>query len=201
MNLPYSTMRTAIEKISPITAHDWELMQSNIKYKAIKKGAHFIEAGKTCKEIAFVIKGLFRSYYIIDGEEVNNGFFFEGQWPKAYHSFLKQAPSRMWIQALEEAELFLISYTHLQSLFKESKNWERFGRIATENLYVASQLRAEMLLLDKPQARYLNLYQSQPQLFERVPLYHIASYIGIKQPSLSRIRKRLAGLKINRARL
>jgi CRP-like cAMP-binding protein len=188
----YNKIRASIERISPVTEADWKLFRAGLRYHEIRKGAHFVEEGKIYKEIAFVISGLFRSYYIIDGEEVNTAFFFEGQWPKAYHSFLTRSPSRMWIQALENAAVFLVSYDHLQTMFSKSRNWERFGRIAAENIYVATQLRNEMLLLDRPEERYLRLYREQPEIFERVPLYHIASYIGIKQPSLSRIRKRLA---------
>jgi CRP-like cAMP-binding protein len=192
MTRAYHMIRDAIHRVSAITDGDWNLFKPGLRYKSIQKGEYFVEEGKTYRDIAFVISGSFRAYYIIDGEEINCDFYFEGQWPKAYHSFLTQKPSRMWIQALEDAEIFLIGYDLLQYLFRENKNWERFGRIATENAFVASQVRNEMLLLDKPHMRYLNLYQSQPQLFERVPLYHIASYLGIKQPSLSRIRKRLS---------
>ena len=191
----YDLIREAIRRVSEITEEDWNLFKPGLRYKKIQRGNHFVEEGKTYKDIAFVISGLFRAYYVVDGEEINCDFYFEGQWPKAYHSFLTQTPSRMWIQALEDAEIFLIGYDHFQYLFKENKNWERFGRIATENLFVTSQIRNEMLLLDKPQMRYLNLYQSHPRIFERVPLYHIASYLGIKQPSLSRIRKRLQKIR------
>ncbi|HEX6432146.1 MAG TPA: Crp/Fnr family transcriptional regulator [Niastella sp.] len=187
----YDMIRDAIHRVSEITDNDWDLCKPGLRYKKIQKGKHFVEEGKTYKDIAFVISGLFRAYYVIDGEEINCDFYFEGQWPKAYHSFLTQTPSRMWIQALEDAEIFLIGYDHLQNLFTENKNWERFGRIATENAFVNAQVRNEMLLLDKPQMRYLHLLESHPHIFERVPLYHIASYLGIKQPSLSRIRKRL----------
>jgi len=190
----YNKIRASVNNISAITENDWHLFLPGLRYKEFKKGSFFVEEGKVYKEIAFVISGLFRAYYVIDGEEVNCNFFFEGQWPKAYHSFLTQTPSKMWIQALEDAAVFLVSYEHLQYLFNTSKSWERFGRIAAENIYVAAQLRNEMLLLDKPAARYQKLHQEQPALLERVPLYHIASYIGIKQPSLSRIRKRLARL-------
>jgi CRP-like cAMP-binding protein len=191
MNPPYQAMRSAVEQITPITDHDWELCEVGLQYRAIKKGAYFVEEGKVYQHIGFVLKGLLRAYYLIDGEEVNCQFYFEGQWPKAYHSFLRQTPSRMWIKAMEDTELLLIGYDQLQGLFQQSNNWERFGRMASENAYVAAQLRTEMLLLDKPEARYLNLSTIHPQLLERVPLSHLASYIGIKQPSLSRIRRRL----------
>lgn len=201
MTAAYDNIRESVRKVSEITEADWELFRQGLRYMEIRKGVLFVEEGRTYKEIAFVIKGLFRAYYVIDGEEINTAFFFEGQWAKAYHSFLTQTPSRMWIQALENTEVFLVSYGHLQDMFSRSKNWERFGRIAAENIYVTAQLRNEMLLLDKPEARYLRLYRDHPGIFERVPLYHIASYIGIKQPSLSRIRKRLAKNKVSAGRL
>ncbi|MGN7823298.1 Crp/Fnr family transcriptional regulator [Chitinophaga sp. 22536] len=176
---------------------DWQLCEPGLGLKTLAKSAFFVEEGKVYREIGFVVKGLLRSYYLVEGEEINTAFFTEGQWPKAYHSFLTQTASRQWIQALEDSELITISYKQLQYLFANSPAWERFGRIATENLYIASQLRSEMLLLEKPAERYINLVKTHPHLLERVPLYHLASYIGIKQPSLSRIRKRLA--KINTA--
>lgn len=187
----YQQFRQAVEAITHITDEDWALCQPGLHYLAIKKGDYFIEEGKVYKEIGFVLKGLLRAYYLVDGEEINCNFFFEGQWPKAYHSFLTKTPSRMRIVAMEDTELLLISYDHLQYLFRESNNWQRFGRIASENAFVTAQLRNEMLLLDKPEARYLNLRAIHPEILERVPLYQLASYIGIKQPSLSRIRRRL----------
>lgn len=192
MTTSFEQFRKAVNTISPITEEDWALCHPGLRSLQVPKDAHFIEEGKIYKEIGFVVKGLLRAYYLIDGEEINCQFFFEGHWPKAYHSFLTQTPSRMWIEAMEDTELLLISYDHLQYLFKESNNWQRFGRIASENAFVAAQLRNEMLLLDKPETRYQNLHHIHPEILDRVPLYHLASYIGVKQPSLSRIRRRLA---------
>jgi CRP-like cAMP-binding protein len=192
LHTSFQIFRDAVNKISPIGEDDWQLCEPGLSLKTLTKSAFFVEENKVYREIGFVVKGLLRAYYLVEGEEINTAFFMEGQWAKAYHSFLTQTASRQWIQALEDVELITISYKHLQHLFANSPAWERFGRIATENLYVASQLRSEMLLLEKPAERYINLAKTQPHLLERVPLYHLASYIGIKQPSLSRIRKRLA---------
>jgi CRP-like cAMP-binding protein len=192
LHTSFQIFRDAVNKISPIGEDDWQLCRPGLSLRTLNKSAFFVEEGKVYREIGFVVKGLLRAYYLVEGEDINTAFYMEGQWAKAYHSFLTQTASRQWIQALEEVELITISYKHLQHLFANSPAWERFGRIATENLYVASQLRSEMLLLEKPVERYVNLTRTQPQLLERVPLYHLASYIGIKQPSLSRIRKRLA---------
>jgi CRP-like cAMP-binding protein len=189
---PFQILREAINSISTITDADWALCLPGLHQKLLKKSEYFVEEGRVYREIGFVATGLLRAYYVVDGEEVNCAFYKEGQWAKAYHSFLTQTPSKQWIQALEQVELITISYSHLQSLFTASKAWERFGRIATENLYVASQERSELLLLNQPVDRYINLTLHHPYLIDRVPLYHLASYIGIKQPSLSRIRARLA---------
>ncbi len=189
----FESLRRAIHSTSPITAADWKLFKPGLQYKRLRKGDYFVEEGKTYRYIGFVLRGALRAYHLVEGEEVNCNFYFEGQWPKAYHSFLTSRPSRIWIRAMEDCDLFLVPYDHLQNMFKKSKSWERFGRIASENAFVAAQERSDMLLLDKPGLRYHHLCMRQPELLERVPLYHIASYIGVKQPSLSRIRRRSAG--------
>jgi CRP-like cAMP-binding protein len=188
----YHQMRQAIRQISTMPDSDWMLCQDILEYRRIPQGAYFVEEGNVYPYIGFVLHGLLRAYYLVDGEEINCQFYFEEQWPKAYHNFLTQTPSKMWIKAIEETEVLLIRYDHLQQLFLQSRHWERFGRIATENAFVAAQLRNEMLLLDDPQTRYLKLTELHPQILERVSLTQLASYIGIRQPSLSRIRRRLA---------
>ncbi|AXY73204.1 Crp/Fnr family transcriptional regulator [Paraflavitalea soli] len=187
----YQQMLQAIRQISPMPDPDWQLCQANLEYRHISKGAYFVEEGNVYPYIGFVLQGLLRAYYLVDGEEINCQFYFEGHWPKAYHNFLTQTPSKMWIRAIEDTEVLLIRYDHLQALFQQSRHWERFGRIATENAFVAAQLRNEMLLLDDPETRYLKLTHIHPQILERVSLTQLASYIGIRQPSLSRIRRRL----------
>lgn len=188
----YHRMQETVRTISPIGDTDWTLFQAGLQYQLIKKGNYFIEEGKTCNYIGFVLAGIMRAYYLVDGEEINCDFFFEGQWPKAYHSFLTGKPSRIWVQAMQDTQLFRIGFGHLQRMFTESRDWERFGRVVTERLFIASQERSDTLLLDKPETRYKNLSLNRPEILERIPLYHIASYLGIRQPSLSRIRSRLS---------
>ena len=190
----FQQLRTAVEHLSKLTDEEWALCEKRVRKMHLKKGEHFIEEGKTYKYIGFVVSGLLRAFYLVDGEEINCNFYFEGHWAKAYHSFLTRSQSRMWVTCMEDTELLLLSYDAIQELFSRSKNWERFGRLASEMAFVSSQLRTEMLLLDKPETRYLKLTEIHPQILERVPLFQLASYIGIKQPSLSRIRKRLSRL-------
>jgi CRP-like cAMP-binding protein len=187
----YQQIKAEVQRTSLILEEDWNLLYPLLRYSVVKKGDYFCRAGDISRDIAFVLQGVFRAYYIVNGEEVNCQFYLENQWVKVYHSFLSRSSSQQWVQALEDAQVFLLSYDAIQQLFTSTKNWERFGRIAAENAYITAQVRSESLLLDKPEARYVNLLHTYSHIFDRVPLYHIASYLGITQPSLSRIRRRL----------
>jgi len=125
-------------------------------------------------------------------EEKNIFFFSENQFVVSFRSFVFQYPCSYYIEALEEAEILYISYNDLQYLYNVHKSWEKFGRLLAEHFFNQSQARAEELLFLSHEQRYLNLIKEHPNIVQRVQSYHIASYLGIKNQSLSRIRKRIA---------
>jgi CRP/FNR family transcriptional regulator len=79
----------------------------------------------------------------------------------------------------------------LQQAYSESHNWERFGRIISEACYLDAMRRSESFLFQNGEQRYLDLIKNNPQIFSRIPLYHIASYMGLERESLSRLRKKV----------
>ncbi len=93
---------------------------------------------------------------------------------------------------MTESDIVYIHYDHLQHLYKTSQAWERFGRIFAESALHAVMNNTEAILFKSPEDRYAELISIHPDIFKSVPLYHIASYLGIEGPSLSRIRKRMA---------
>ena len=136
----------------------------------------------------------FRSYIInpISGEEKNVFFFSKNGFVSAYKSFVNQIPCEYYTEALTDAHIMCINIFDLQKLYKQSHEWECFGRLAAERAATIVIARVESFLLKTPEERYLDLIEAHPDLYEKVPLYHISSYLGIQGPSLSRIRKRLA---------
>lgn len=161
--------------------------------KIIKKNDYFNQQNIVCKDLGIIVKGIFRIYYYDDesGEEKNIVFFSEDQFVVSFRSFVFQHPCRYFIEALEDSEIIYISYEKLQNLYESHKNWERFGRMLAEHFFNNSQVRTEELLFLSHEERYLNLIAEHPNILQRINAYHIASFLGIKNQSLSRIRKRL----------
>lgn len=165
--------------------------------KSFKKGELFNDYKNVCKELGFVIKGTFRSY-IIDqksGDEKNIFFFSKNGFVTAYKSFVKQIPCNYYTEALTDARIVCINIFDLKKLYEASHEWECFGRLTAEMAANIVIDRVESFLLKSPEERYLELIEAHPELYEKVPLYHISSYLGIQGPSLSRIRKRIADKK------
>jgi len=180
-----------IRKITDFSEDECSMFTPNIRKKTLKKGEYFLKKGERVNEIAFIEKGVLRLYYLSDGKEINNHFFLENDYAVSYLDFLKERPSRYFIQALEDCELLTFDSESLQMAYNKSKNWERFGRIIAESVYAIATNRFESFLFLSAKERYLQMMKDYPVFIQRIPLYHLASYLGIERESLSRIRKEI----------
>ncbi len=169
----------------------WNDMQQRLKPRAYKKKQLFIAEGKVCREIAFICKGSFRYYKMLDGIEVTTFFSFEHNWVSAYTSFLLRSPSFVSVEAMEDCEVLVLNYEDMQYLYNHYMVFERFGRLMAEYLVTCLDERMHSLLLKTPEERYLKTLTDNSIYFERVPQHYIASYLGVAPESLSRIRKRV----------
>lgn len=172
---------------------DCNLFETFLQTRQIKKKDVILSEGKVCKELGFINYGVFRMYYLSDGKEINTHFCFENEFVVNFDSFLQEAPSRYFIQALEDAEIVTFNLQTLQSAYNQSQNWERFGRIMAEYSYKLTTRRVEGFMFMDAEQRYLQMIREAPHFLERVPLYHLASYLGLERESLSRLRKKIAG--------
>lgn len=163
------------------------------KLRKIKKGDFFNMQHVVCNDLGLIIKGIFRIYYSDPetGEEKNIFFFSENQFLVSFRSFITRKECHYFIQAMEDSELVYISYRDLNSLYETHRNWAKFGRLLAELFFTYSQTRTEEFLFNSHEERLIKLLDEHPNIINRIPAYHFSSYLGITNPSLSRIRKRI----------
>lgn len=159
----------------------------------LPKGGFFLRAGEVSRKIGFVLQGVFHNFRSRDGQEHTFYFGREQEFIGDYSSFLPARPAAHAIQALEPARLLTISYDNLQRLYREVREGERFGRLVAEYLFVDVLRQLTSFYEETPEERYARFVRTYPDLQQRVPQYYIASYVGVKPQSLSRIRARAAG--------
>ncbi|WP_118975307.1 Crp/Fnr family transcriptional regulator [Taibaiella koreensis] len=163
------------------------------KPRKIAKGDFFNMQSMVCTDLGLVVKGIFRIFYSDPAtqEEKNLFFFSENQFVVSFRSFISQNPCWYYIEALEDSEIIQIAHRDLNSLYERNPNWGKFGRVLAETFFAYAQSRAEAFLFFSHEKRFLKLMEEHPNIIERIPAYHISSFLGITNPSLSRIRKRL----------
>lgn len=185
---------TALNRYTFISENDFQLAIPYLTEQKTQKGENFNLVGLICKNLAFIQKGIFRIYLTNEktGEQQNFFFFTENEFLVSIKSFLNQTPCNYTIEALEESEIIQISHANLMEVYKLSHAWETFGRKLAEQHFMFLQQRTESLLIKTAQERYEDMVQQSPNIINRIPLYHISSYLGIKGPSLSRIRKKIS---------
>ncbi len=166
---------------------------SLIAHKHLSKKDFFLEESQPCHHLAFVHSGALRAYHLdASGKESTIMFALTDWWITDMYCFLNQKPAMVYIEALEESEVFLLSKENLDKLFDTMPKFERFFRILMQNAYTREQLRIIENLSLPAAKRYDNFLVKYPQIINQVTQKQIASYLGITPEFLSTIRKNKA---------
>lgn len=183
-----------LSKYIPITS---ELEDAIIKsgfIRSFKKGTTLLEEGKMSNECYYIIKGCIRSFYVKDGEEKTTEFYTEEQsvTPSVYG---KRIPSVSYLECVEDTIAGVGTPELETELYQKFPQLESLSRTLGEAIMAKQQDTIDDFKLSSPEERYVTLLKNRPDLFQRVPQHQIASYLGIKPESLSRIRKRIMSQK------
>jgi CRP-like cAMP-binding protein len=152
------------------------------------KGHHVLEIGKIERDIYFISKGIVRAFTLVDGKEVTFWVGKEGATIVSMMGYVKNEPGYETMELMEDSELYVIKRAKLQQLYNEDIHIANWGRRFAETELLDAEVRVITLLLATATERYRDLLDNQSDLLQRLPLGCIASYLGITQVSLSRIR-------------
>jgi CRP-like cAMP-binding protein len=179
-----------IQTYFPISNDAQQAISNCFEKLVLPKNEFLITEGKVCRHLYFLEQGATRGYYLLDGKEITNWFAFENDFVTSSNSFITGQPAVENIQLLEGSVLWSISKEKLTSLFNEYHEIERLVRIAYEKYYIRLEERFVNAQFKTAAELYENLLRGTPHILERVPLGMVASYLGISQETLSRIRSR-----------
>lgn len=194
LSLQYRTLYQQLEEFAQLSDADIDLSNEFWQARTVSRHEFFNVPNSLCRHIGFIVKGIFRIYYVDPKTELEHNLYFaaENMFITSLKSLLTRTTCPYILEALETSELMVMQYDHLQQLYDRSHGWERFGRLLAEQFFLMNQLRSESLLTQTAEERYVDLLDNHPDLLNRVSLSHISSYLGIKGPSLSRIRAQVA---------
>ena len=184
------TLPEFLLKIVPFPQQELDHIVSQFERDLVQKNQTLVKEGQVCNKLYFIEKGLGRSYYLKeDGKEITQWFFIEGKIMTSVESFFQQAPSLYYLQMLEDAVVYSITREKIDILFEEYHNMEKFGRLLSTEMLSRVINKLNALQFQTASERYDYMLTEFPNISNRVPLGHIASYLGMTQETLSRIRR------------
>lgn len=188
-----TTYLDSVQKRCPqITKEELSFLASGLTISELKAKHFYIHADSVQGEIGFVYSGLLRAFYIDNkGNDVTVNFIKEGKYATHYPAFINKKRSRYTFQCIEPSVIVNFSYKHLQECSEKFHGIEHYIRLIVEEEFSMQQGRIESFLFDNAETRYLNFIKDHSDLFNRISLSYLCSYLGIERQSLTRIRKKL----------
>ncbi len=165
-------------------------IEAAFTYEAIAKNTLLLREGQYCRKLYFLSKGTVRTYYFHKDKDTTSWFYRENQFLSSWYSFYTQEASYENIEAVEDCEVYWITYDNYQKLFIDYPKFERFGRLLAEEQSAFIDAFSKGYMFMSAKERYDSLLAVFPDISLRVNLGHIASFLGISQETLSRIRSK-----------
>lgn len=176
----------------PITEEEEALLTELLPVRVCKKGEYLLREGEVCNSFYFNLQGLARLYYNTDGVDVTAFFYTEGLFISVYESYLSGKPAAQNIQAVENLTVIEIHRDSATELLMRIPKLSHLAMAAMEEELIAHQRIIALLLTQSPERRYQQLLDEYGDYFKRIPQRYLASFIGVKPESFSRIKKRIA---------
>lgn len=179
-----------LQSVHPMSDGLTEYLITNVKYRVLHRRQFLLKAGHVSRDICFIESGLLRCFYLKDDCEVSSWFMKEHDVIVSVESFFTQRISYECIQALETTHLHCLSYSDLQYIYRTFPEFNYIGRVLTEKYYTMSEQRLYTIRMQKSGERYKQLMERHPELIMRVPSKYLASYLGVREETISRLRGR-----------
>lgn len=189
--MKYPLLFTVIQGLSPIPEDEWLKLEAISTIKMVPKNTQLLRVGEVANALGLLVTGSVRMFYLDDeGKEFNHAFMFEGSVFAGYPSLATNTPSKFVIETMEETTYLSIPYKEFLPFYDRHPAWDRLGRKALEMNYLDKLEREAILLTGDALSKYERAIKLYPQLEERIPQYHIATFIGVTASALNRILKK-----------
>jgi CRP-like cAMP-binding protein len=177
-----------LNAVNPLSEEDCENVLGILKTKQLKKGDYWLEEGKANYNVAFVEEGYLRRYWLKEGNEITDTFYFENDLCVDLPSIISQTKPLSNVIAMQSTSLTIFSYTEFNKLCEKSMALEHLNRILVEGSLLRFYNRTASFILQTPKERYDDLVNAKSPVLQKATQYHIASYLGIGPQHLSRLR-------------
>ncbi len=184
------SLKSYINPFVQLKQEEFEAFVSATTFRHLAKKDLLVKEGQVCSTIGFFNQGYFRFFHTdVNGNEVTSDFHFAPGFITSYTSFLTSSPSKANVQAMEAMDIIEISKPNLYELYSKYHAIETLGRLMAEYVFITTEIHLLMILNQTAETRYRILLDKYPSFVNRIPLQYIASYLGITQETLSRMRK------------